>query len=413
MLDWVHSNKIYRQAAIRARQSRFSNPVSIVGSMSASVSAALILCVMAALLAYAMTATYTRKYVVSGVLQAESGSIAVYSPFDGQLSVDVVNGQLVSEGQRLGLIHVTGANASGASTVEQEIATVTQSISLTTDRVKLLSDQMDAYRQQYIVDMRRVKLDLEGLEDQRDAQQRQLEFIQDDFLLSEKLFEKKLITKDILTEKKEKIYQITRDLTAIKLKIKDAPINREKITQEWRVRSITLSQEDNLLKKELVSLRNQITSLQTKKASGIFSPIKGNVVFTRAQNGQVATSGTPLFRITPDEAKLVAKVFVPSSAIGFLKTGDEIKIRYSAFSYREHGVFTAVVTSVDRIAQNPGSIEAPFDLSEPVYVVQADIDQNPLSKNNVKLKVLPGMTLEATVNIDRKLLVLWLLGPIF
>ncbi|WP_338808944.1 hypothetical protein V2V90_00120 [Agrobacterium leguminum] len=68
-----------------------------------------------------------------------------------------------------------------------------------------------------------------------------------------------------------------------KLKIKDAPINREKITQEWRVRSITLSQEDNLLKKELVSLRNQITSLQTKKASGIFSPIKGNVVFTRAQ----------------------------------------------------------------------------------------------------------------------------------
>ncbi|WP_350340549.1 hypothetical protein [Agrobacterium leguminum] len=50
------------------------------------------------------------------------------------------------------------------------------------------------------------------------------------------------------------------------------------------------------------------------------------------------------------------KVFVPSSAIGFLKTGDEIKIRYSAFSYREHGAFYRAVTSVDRIAQNPGSI---------------------------------------------------------
>ncbi|WP_338808943.1 hypothetical protein V2V90_00115 [Agrobacterium leguminum] len=92
LLLLAHSNKIYRQAAIRARQSRFSNPVSIVGSMSASVSAALILCVMAALLAYAMTATYTRKYVVSGVLQAESGSIAVYSPFDGSFQLMLLTG---------------------------------------------------------------------------------------------------------------------------------------------------------------------------------------------------------------------------------------------------------------------------------------------------------------------------------
>lgn len=409
----MHSNKIYREAAIRARQSRFSNPVTIVGSISASGSAALILCVMGVLLTYAMTATYTRKYVVSGVIQAENGSVAVYSPFDGQLSVEVVSGELVSEGQRLGLIRVNSANASGASTVEQEITAVTQSISITSDRVKLLSDQMNAYHQQYTVDMRKARLELEGLEDQRSSQQKQLEYLQEDFSISEKLFEKKLITRDVFTDKKEKIYEITQEIAAIKMKLRDAPVSREKITQEWRIRSLTLSQEDNLLKKELVSLRNQLASLQAKRAAGIFSPIKGNVVFTRAQNAQVAASGTPLFRVTPDEAKLVAKVFVPSSAIGFLKIGDEVKIRYSAFSYREHGVFSAVVTSVDRIAQSPGSIEAPFDLTEPVYVVQADIDQNPLSKNNVKLKVLPGMTLEATVKVDSKLIILWLLGPIF
>ncbi|NTD99532.1 HlyD family efflux transporter periplasmic adaptor subunit [Agrobacterium tumefaciens] len=413
LLDRLHSNKIYRTAAVLARQSRFSNPINIVGSVSATTSAALIIFVTSALFVYAFTATYTRKYIVSGVLEAEGGSVAVYSPFDGQLSIDVANGQLVSVGQRLGLVQANVVSAGGASAIVQEIETINDSIEIATKRINLLSEQMNTYEQQYITETKRNDSDLENLLEQRVSKKKQLEYIREDLIINEKLLANNIIKKDVVIEKKEKLAILAQEISLLNMKIKDYPLNKQRIFQDWRVKSISLSQEESLYKKELLSLRGNLSALQTKQFSGIFSPIGGNVVFSRAQNAQVATSGTPLFRISPAEAKLIAKVFVPSSAVGFLNVGDEIGIRYSAFSYREHGVFSARVTSLDRISQSPGSIEAPFSLTEPVYVVKAEIDQIPISKKNKPLNLLPGMTFEATVNIDKKLIIMWLLGPIF
>ncbi len=350
---------------------------------------------------------------MSGVLEAEGGSVAVYSPFDGQLSIDVANGQLVSVGQRLGLVQANVVSAGGVSAIVQEIETINDSIEIATKRINLLSEQMSTYEQQYITETKRNDSDLENLLEQSVSKNKQLEYIREDLIINEKLLANNIIKKDVVVEKKEKLAILAQEISLLNMKIKDYPLNKQRIFQDWRVKSISLSQEESLYKKELLSLRGNLSALQTKQFSGIFSPIGGNVVFSRAQNAQVATSGTPLFRISPAEAKLIAKVFVPSSAVGFLNVGDEIGIRYSAFSYREHGVFSARVTSLDRISQSPGSIEAPFSLTEPVYVVKAEIDQIPISKKNKPLNLLPGMTFEATVNIDKKLIIMWLLGPIF
>ena len=77
--------------------------------------------------------------------------------------------------------------------------------------------------------------------------------------------------------------------------------------------------------------------------------------------------------IVPAGEKLEAQLFGPSRAIGFIRAGQRVLLRYEAFPYQKFGQYEGVVAEVSRTAINPAELTQLSGLTsllaadEPVY----------------------------------------------
>lgn len=102
---------------------------------------------------------------------------------------------------------------------------------------------------------------------------------------------------------------------------------------------------------------------------------------------------------------------VPSAAIGFVKPGDRVLLRYQAYPYQKFGSHEGKVLRVSRSATPlPNSAGAN---SEPMYRVLVSLHQQSVQAYGHPEALLPGMRLEADVMGERRRLFEWVLEPLY
>lgn len=143
------------------------------------------------------------------------------------------------------------------------------------------------------------------------------------------------------------------------------------------------------------------------------APIDGRVVFTRIRDQERIGADTQVFTIVPEGETLLVQLYAPSAAIGFVQQGDPVYLRYDAYPYREHGTFVGTISRIDSAPQSPGEMGVILASTEPVYRVQARIDQQPVNKRGETLRLMSGMRLSASIVADEKPILFWLLDPVF
>ena len=74
----------------------------------------------------------------------------------------------------------------------------------------------------------------------------------------------------------------------------------------------------------------------------IKSPVRGTVFDLGVRSGSVAKAAEPLLKVVPDEA-LSARVYLPSSAIGFIQPGQNADISLDTFPSADYGRLPAKV----------------------------------------------------------------------
>jgi membrane fusion protein len=122
----------------------------------------------------------------------------------------------------------------------------------------------------------------------------------------------------------------------------------------------------------------------------------------------------------PSGAVLQAQLFSPSRAIGFLKEGQRVLLRYEAFPYQKFGFHEGVVVSVSRSAMSPAEmtqqlagLTALYGTNEPVYRINVELAQQTVTAYGNSVPLQPGMKLEADVLLESRRLVEWMLEPLF
>jgi len=403
---------LYRREAFESRIKGFSNPVSIKGSLAVHMLLAGIIAVAAALIAFGIFTDYTRRAVVLGYLQPASGSVMMSALRPGRLSVDVPSGTAVTKGQRIARILSDDSDAQGQSLSTLEISGLEQAQTLAVERLALarqragpLKTQADLTLAQHQRDTEQARLAVE------DARQ-QLEIVRDTVERDQTLAEKGLMVQSRMQEGQSQLISARQGLATAESRLAMLEAKTGQLQIDWQMQEIELEQAINQLEQEQRNIEAQILQARSKQEIGLFASISGVVTYISAQNEESVTAGVPLFRITSQSSALQAILLAPSSAIGFVKRGEVVQIRYSAFPFREHGVFRGTVVAIDGTAQLPSAIGAPIGVSEPVYRIIVEIEQSPTNKSGELLRLAPGMTLEASIIIDRKPLLLWLLSPI-
>ena len=124
--------------------------------------------------------------------------------------------------------------------------------------------------------------------------------------------------------------------------------------------------------------------------------------------------------IVPAGAKLQAQLFGPSRAIGFVRPGDRVLLRYAAFPYQKFGQYEGSVASISRSAVSPSELPqrlsgltALYGTDEPLYQIVVDPAHQVAAAYGEAVPLRPGMQLEADVLAETRRLVEWVLDPLF
>jgi membrane fusion protein len=176
------------------------------------------------------------------------------------------------------------------------------------------------------------------------------------------------------------------------------------------------SERQRGLRDALANVQQRLIELEARRAIVVRAPASGRIVAIPALAGAAVESGGLIATIVPDGAELHARLFVPTRAIGKVRPGQAVSIRYEAFPYQKYGTFKGQVEEVSNSVLLPQEVEkvAPVRLAEPAYVLDVLIERQSVTLGDERQVALrPDMLFSATIEIDRRPLLAWIGESVF
>jgi HlyD family secretion protein len=164
----------------------------------------------------------------------------------------------------------------------------------------------------------------------------------------------------------EKIEQARKNVDIAKLTFDDSIAGRKQV-------EIKKSNIDSMVKK-VDSLKEKIALMESRlRDFTVLSPIQGIVSQKNIETGELASPGTSLVTIINPLEKWM-RVYIPATALGMIKLGDELPIKFDAFEKRE---FIGRVSFISEEAEfTPKNVQIKEERVKQVYEVRLDIIQD-------------------------------------
>ena len=192
-----------------------------------------------------------------------------------------------------------------------------------------------------------------------------------------------------------------------KNKVEELRGQLEEARVDRRRQTVVINQSIERLRTELTQLESQLTKENvTLRYQKVVSPVDG-IVFELEPSGAgyVNRDSNPVLKVVPFD-KLLARVVIPSSDIGFVAVGQKADISIDSFPATDFGVLKGEIKSV-------GSDALPPDQLYRNYRYPADIQLNEQKlrlKNGETLPLQVGMSLTANIKLRKVSYLQLLLG---
>jgi HlyD family type I secretion membrane fusion protein len=158
--------------------------------------------------------------------------------------------------------------------------------------------------------------------------------------------------------------------------------------------------EAKLRREELVK------ATQTSSLQRLSSPADGTVTQLSVHTvGGVVEAAKPIMAIVPAGGALVAEVKILNRDIGFVRVGQPVAVKLSAFPFTRYGVVEGRVDSLSSDAVDDEKLGL-------VYVGRVSLDRRMLQRNGQTVTLNPGMELAADIRTGRRSIMSYLLSPI-
>jgi membrane fusion protein len=170
------------------------------------------------------------------------------------------------------------------------------------------------------------------------------------------------------------------------------------------------------LREALANVQQKLIELEARRAVVMRAPLSGRIAAVPVFVGAAVDSGSLIAAIIPDESELRARLFVPTRAIGKVRPGQTVSIRYDAFPYQKYGTFKGQIEDVSNSVILPQELErgSPVKLTEPAYVLDVTIRRQSVTLDGERQAALrPDMLLTATIETDRRTILGWIGESVF
>lgn len=414
----MNKKPLFRIEAINAGRVKWLGDIILVRPASFTVltAAAAGLALMIGIFMFA--GSYTQRHTVAGQLAPDAGVLKVYAPQPG-----IVIQKLVSEGQsvRAGDVLYVISSERQSSTQGGVQAAISEQVAL---REKSLHVELIQTRNLQQGEGIALQRKLDGLQAEQAniarqfaGQKTRLELAKEAVTRSRQLLLQGIISTEMMQQKKAELLDQSNRLQAIERD--QISVGREFASQRNELDSLQLRQENQLaqIERMLASTAQEWTESEARRRLAITAPEGGIVTAITAETGQNVDGGRPLVSIVPRGATLEAHLYAPSRAIGFVKTGDRVLVRFQAFPYQKFGHALGAVLTVSRAAMPPSELNGiPTGVSagsEAHYRITVKLERQTLNAYGEPQALQAGMLIEADILQEKRRLYEWVLEPLY
>ena len=406
---------LFRAEACEAREHAWLGRIVLVRPVSFAFLTACAVATALAILAFLAWGEYTRKARVTGTLAPAEGIVRVVAQQAGRVeSLRIAEGDQVDEGDTLLTLadsRAGPAREAAAGAVATRLAARQRSLGHQRHFVQAAAGtEQDGLRHR-IAGLRR---EIEQLDVELAAQSRRAAIAGQGFDRVAGLALRGFVSpaardreNDALLEHEGRLEAMKRTRLALEREIATLESDSAALAARTAAQVAALDVQAAAVEQEHFE-----RELQYRAA--ILAPARGLVATVLVERGQTVAAGATLATLIPSGARLEAHLYSPSRSIGFVRTGQEVLVRYVAYPHQKFGMHRARIVAVARSPLTPGELGfVPADGGrEPLYRIKAQIEAQTISVYGRREPLQPGMQVEADVLLDRRRLLEWVFEPL-
>ena len=142
--------------------------------------------------------------------------------------------------------------------------------------------------------------------------------------------------------------------------------------------------------------------------------------------GTVVSPGTVLLSLVPDNESLVAEIMIKNDDVGFVYTGQKVKVKLAAYPFQQYGMLDGEILTLGADANDDqqgeqrrqnangnGSGNNNSDKAPPtIYKALVSLDAQQLTVDKSQFKLVPGMQVTAEINQGKRTVLEYILSPL-
>ena len=405
---------MFRKEAISARKQRYHGQVFFPQPVSLHITGFLIIFIFLLFVTLLLTGSYARSEVVKGHLVPQNGIVKVRAAHPGMLeSISVVQGERVKKGQVLALLSSSLADSTGESSSTRILLSLLSQESEVNTQLELQTRQFEFEMSRIDRQIRETSLQTDILGTHLAYEKRLTEATEAGYNRTLAVYKQGFVSPAQLDLKKQSwLRQLTRQSLAEK---QLASANGLLRSLEHQGEKIRIDAKAGLakLRERKSEIESRRVNLDSRSNSAILSPLDGKVTTINLPGaGHSVAAGQVVFSLVPENDELVAELFVPSRAIGFVRAGQEVRLQYDAFPYESYGSHPAEIKNISAGIFQPGELATHSETRESVYLVKAKLDSEYVNAHSRRIRLQTGMTLKGNIILERRSFLNWLLTPV-
>ena len=404
---------IFRPEVLESQRTSWVGEIQLIRPLPLAWLTAAVVVVALVLGAFLALGEYTRKVRVSGVLVPDHGLIGLVAPQDAVLvERRVSDGDRVRAGDVLFVLSLDRAAASGdtQAAVQRSLATREKSLAAAAEQQQSLFESQSTALSRRLADMQRERLALDA---ETALAEKRVRLAEETRARFESLRADNFVSSAQVQTKAEELLGLQAQLQAVERQ--RSAHAREVAALEAQRRDLPLENSKKLgeIERERAELAQQGAESEGKRSLVIKAQKDGVVSGLVAQPGQTVTPAVPLGTLVPSGARLLAHLYAPSSAVGFLRADQPVLLRYDAFPYQKYGSQHGRIEQVSLAPLSASEMSALAGVPrEPMYRIAVSLERQDVPAGVEARPLVPGMQLEADVPIERRRLVEWLFAPV-
>lgn len=423
-----------RPEAIKAANNMLGSPVGL-STIPSWVMSLFFLSIFLVALIYISTNRYARKETVQGQITSIAGAPRIIATKSGVAEqVLVSEGQMVEAGQELISVMSTPKLEVGStlSSLSNDLRLNHQEQVLAHQaQVAAKMAQIKQRRQEIQVRQKGVHEDLARLARTHQLQEEKIHIQEETVTAMHKLAEQGLMAAVTVRVKDEALIEAKQALTNLEREI----AQQKNLYLQFNEQRAHTFVDEQLLMSDNGSVNAQLAekrlNAEATYADHITAPSAGIVTALQVKTGSAINANQILAIILPTrlpntvEAKssksikqastLEVELWAPSKAIGFVQTGDKVRLMYDSFPYQNFGVGLGVVKEISLAPIPANEVATPINGNfsrEQMYRIRVGLEQSSLNAYGKQWPLLLGMSLTADLVLEERSLLDWLLEPL-